>query len=196
MNKTATDDSSASVSCLSTRTMVSKPSHTARSSALTQGPASSYFILRRARQLGRAGSSHDRGMEQSTPQYAAFLVEDSALIRENLIVAMNEVAGTCVVACAESEAEALRWLQQHPHEWQLAVIDMFLKEGSGLAVLKRCQSRAPSQRAVVLTNYADSDIRVQCIELGADAVFDKSTELDAFLDYCVTPRSERGGVMP
>ncbi|KQP21585.1 response regulator [Pseudorhodoferax sp. Leaf267] len=123
-------------------------------------------------------------MEPSSNPHAAFLVEDSALIRENLILAMAEVADTQVVACAESEAEASTWLRQHPHDWQLAVIDMFLKEGTGLGVLRSCHDRGPRQRAVVLTNYADVDIRAQCLALGADAVFDKSTELDAFLDFC------------
>lgn len=123
-------------------------------------------------------------MEQSYAMPPAFLVEDSALIRENLIVAMAELAGTRVVAWAESETEAADWLRQHPHEWELAVIDMFLKEGTGLGVLKSCHARAPGQRAVVLTNYADVDIRAQCMALGADAVFDKSTEIDAFLDFC------------
>jgi len=51
-------------------------------------------------------------------------------------------------------------------------------------VLQACRARDPRQRAVVLTNYADVDIRAQCLALGADAVFDKSTELDAFLEFC------------
>ena len=123
-------------------------------------------------------------MEPLYVMRSAFLVEDSALIRENLIVAMAELADTRVVACAESESEAADWLRRHPHEWELAVIDMFLKEGTGLGVLKVCHARAPRQRAVVLTNYADLDVRAQCMALGADAVFDKSTELDAFLEFC------------
>ena len=37
---------------------------------------------------------------------------------------------------------------------------------------------------VVLTNYATPDIRRKSIECGADAVFDKSTEIDPFLELC------------
>ena len=112
-------------------------------------------------------------MEPSSTPQAAFLVEDSALIRGNLILAMAEVAGTRVIACAESEAEAADWLRQDPHAWNRAVIDMFLREGTGLGVLKSWHARARGQRAAV-----------QCMALGADAVFDKSTEIDAFLDFC------------
>ena len=36
---------------------------------------------------------------------------------------------------------------------------------------------------VVLSNYATADMRKRCAQLGADAVFDKSNEIDALVDY-------------
>lgn len=123
-------------------------------------------------------------MNRPAPPLVVFLVEDNALIRDNLIVALEELVDMRVVAWAESEEAAAEWLREHPDGWQLAVIDLFLRDGSGLGVLQACRSRDPRQRAVVLTNYADVDIRAQCLALGADAVFDKSTELDAFLEFC------------
>lgn len=124
---------------------------------------------------------------EETP-LAVFLVEDNALIRENLVVALEELADMRVVAWAETEGQAANWLVGHSADWQVAVIDLFLREGSGLGVLRACRDRGRWQRAVVLTNYADVDIRSQCLALGADAVFDKSTELDAFLDFCCARR--------
>jgi two-component system, OmpR family, response regulator len=41
---------------------------------------------------------------------------------------------------------------------------------------------------VVLSNHATNDMRWRCSQLGADAVFDKSTEIDALVDYCVSAR--------
>ena len=43
----------------------------------------------------------------------------------------------------------------------------------------------PGQKMVVLSNYATPDIRMRCAQLGVDAVFDKSNEIDALVDYCV-----------
>ncbi|PZP91596.1 MAG: response regulator [Variovorax paradoxus] len=125
-----------------------------------------------------------RRMDRADAPLVVFLVEDNALIRDNLIVALEELVDMRVVAWAESEGDAAEWLRAHPDGWQLAVIDLFLREGSGLGVLEACRARNGRQRAVVLTNYADVDIRAQCLALGADAVFDKSTELDAFLEFC------------
>ena len=38
---------------------------------------------------------------------------------------------------------------------------------------------------VVLSNYATEDMRKRCAQLGADAVFDKSNEIDALVEYCM-----------
>ena len=48
-----------------------------------------------------------------------------------------------------------------------------------------CRDRQPYQKVVVLTNYATADIRQRSLALGADAVFDKSNELDEFFAYCI-----------
>ncbi len=114
-----------------------------------------------------------------------YLVEDSATIRENLISTLEEIAPVKIVGFAETETEASRWLSANNGDWQLAIVDLFLKEGSGLGVLKGCQNRSSDQRVVVLTNYATKDIRSRCAELGSDAVFDKSNELDELLEYCM-----------
>jgi DNA-binding NarL/FixJ family response regulator len=121
-----------------------------------------------------------------------YIVEDSATIRENLISTLEEIAPVKVVGFAETEHEARAWLLANDGDWKLAIVDLFLKEGSGLGVLKGCQNRNADQKVVVLTNYATNDIRQRCAELGSDAVFDKSNELDELLDYCmhVTPRKD------
>lgn len=115
-----------------------------------------------------------------------YIVEDSATLRENLISTLEEIAPVKVVGFAETEHEASRWLSDHNGDWQLAIVDLFLKEGSGLGVLQGCQNRHAGQKVVVLTNYATKDIRRRCAELGSDAVFDKSDELEQLLDYCAT----------
>ena len=120
-----------------------------------------------------------------------YIVEDSATIRENLISTLEEIAPVKVVGFAETELEASLWLSDHNGDWKLAIVDLFLKEGSGLGVLKGCQKRSADQKVVVLTNYATHDIRKRCAELGSDAVFDKSNELDELLDYCMQATSRK-----
>ena len=115
-----------------------------------------------------------------------YLVEDNRTIRENLVGTLEELTAMSVVGFAEGEDEAREWLTGHPASWNLAIVDLFLKQGSGLGVLQACASREPEQKVVVLTNYATPDIRKRCLELGADAVFDKSNEIDGLVDYCLS----------
>ena len=121
-----------------------------------------------------------------------YIVEDSVTIRENLISTLEEIAPVKVVGFADTEREANNWLLEHNRDWQLAIVDLFLKDGTGLGVLKGCHSRAAHQKVVVLTNYATKDIRRRCAELGSDAVFDKSNELDQLVEYCTAVTSGKG----
>lgn len=114
-----------------------------------------------------------------------FIVEDNATIRENLIGTLEELAAIRSLGWADSEQAACDWFAAHRGEWDLAIVDLFLKQGSGLGVLQACQQRERHQRVVVLSNYATPDMRKRCAELGADAVFDKSNEIDALVDYCL-----------
>jgi two-component system OmpR family response regulator len=114
----------------------------------------------------------------------AYIVEDNVLIRDNLMDTLTELVGIETVGYSATEEAACTWLEQHPRDWQLLIIDLFLLQGSGLGVLKHCRHHSRQQRIVVLSNYATTEIRSRCLKAGADAVFDKSTELDLFLDYC------------
>jgi DNA-binding NarL/FixJ family response regulator len=91
-----------------------------------------------------------------------------------------------VVGSAEDENAALRWLQAASSHCDLMIIDIFLKSGTGLEVLRRAAELRPDARRVVLTNYATPEMRQRCSQLGADRVFDKSSELDELLAYCET----------
>jgi two-component system, OmpR family, response regulator len=121
-------------------------------------------------------------------KFRAYIVEDSPTIRENLIETLQELALVDAVGTAETENEGKTWLAQHDDYWDLAIVDLFLKEGSGLNILEACRERRPGQKMVVLSNHATSDVRWRCAQLGADAVFDKSTEIEKLVDYCVNER--------
>ena len=121
-----------------------------------------------------------------------YFVEDNATIRENLIATLEEL--TCVnsVGTSESENDGVAWLTDRYNTWDLAIVDLFLKQGSGMGVLFACKDRLATQKVVVLTNYATTDVRKRCQQLGADAVFDKSTEIEALMDFCVKQSTPLG----
>jgi DNA-binding NarL/FixJ family response regulator len=119
----------------------------------------------------------------------AFVVEDSPVIQENLIAALEEMAPVKVVGTAVDQAGALSWLADGANQCDIAIIDIFLRQGSGMGVLRALHAAGAPFERVVLTNYATADIRRQCLALGASAVFDKSGEIDALVDHCVARAS-------
>ena len=121
-----------------------------------------------------------------------YIVEDNATIRENLVGTLEELACVKAVGFAETEDEGKEWLTQNGQAWDLAIVDLFLRQGSGLRVLEACRDRHSDQKVVVLTNYATRDIRKRCAQLGVDAVFDKSNEIDALIEFCINLGSPSG----
>lgn len=113
-----------------------------------------------------------------------FVVEDNAVIRQNLVATLEEMLAVQIVGFAEDEASAIGWLRGTQDACDLMVIDIFLKSGTGLEVLRHARQLRPTAKLVVLTNYATADMRRRCLQLGADRVFDKSAELEELLAYC------------
>lgn len=123
------------------------------------------------------------GHEETPPRLRGFIVEDSPLIRQNLIATLEELLDLRIVGHAEDEPGAVAWLQAG-EAVDLMIIDIFLKSGTGLEVLRQARAARPHARLVVLTNYATAEMRRRCAQLGADRVFDKSAELEELLAYC------------
>ena len=115
-------------------------------------------------------------------QLRIYLVEDNPIILEWLAEALEELTDTRVIGSSGTEGEACRWLSAHQCSWDVAVVDLWLAQGNGLQVIKHLK-RTHSQKIVVLTNYPTPQMRELCMSAGADAFFDKSTELDEFTAY-------------
>lgn len=111
------------------------------------------------------------------------LVEDNIHIVESLQAMLEDLTQARVVAVAAEQAQACAWMDARTNGCDVAIIDVFLKAGSGLGVLEHIAGYNRPPQRVVLTNYATSDMRSRCRALGADAVFDKSTEIDELVEW-------------
>ena len=123
-----------------------------------------------------------------------FLVEDSAATRALLAGVLITEAKVDIAGIAATEQQAIEWLDRNPDRWDIVLVDLFLGEGTGVAVLEHCQDRRPDQSVLVMTNHGrDLALLEHCRLLGADAVYHKATELDQLVAYCTglaakTPR--------
>ena len=112
------------------------------------------------------------------------LVEDNPRMQDEVRRMVAAIPNAEVVAVAASQPQASEWLAANPDGWDLALVDLFLAKGHGFDVLRRCRKVRPQQRAVVLSNYTRAPVPEHARLAGADALFDKSFDMDALVAYC------------
>ncbi len=125
-----------------------------------------------------------RTMSSSKPPISTVIVEDNPALLELLTGMLDGIDGIRVVGSAASEADAIALI--HATRPQLAIVDLELREGTGLKVLSAIQSTprdSGSTRAVVFSNHSHPVVRSRCLALGAEAFFDKSFQMDELLEF-------------
>ncbi|MBP8133923.1 MAG: EAL domain-containing protein [Zoogloea sp.] len=102
------------------------------------------------------------------------IVEDSELIRSQLIRLLARQPRVKVVGIATEEEEAVNLIVATQPD--AILLDLALSPGSGVRVLERIREAGCGARVIVLTNNIGSALREACLKLGANGFFDKTTE--------------------
>ena len=102
-------------------------------------------------------------MDDTTSGIRILVVEDDKALSEIVCEELRE-RGHMAVA-AESVAEGLELLKQS--EFEVALLDLMLPDGSGIDILKRIAEEGLATEAIVLTGYATVDTAIQAMKLGA-----------------------------
>ena len=103
-----------------------------------------------------------------------FLVEDSSLIRERLVQMLEAMPAVKVLGHAETPADAIERINLTQPD--VVILDIKLKGGSGIKVLRDVKKHMPAIVVVMLTNYATPQFRSECMQAGADYFLDKTNE--------------------
>lgn len=126
------------------------------------------------------------------------VIEDSAMIRDSLVEIINADKRRQVTATTDTEQNAIDIV--HRGNIDIAIIDLQLRQGSGVGVLQQL-ARDTDVLKIVLTNFSSPQMRQRCLDLGANYYFDKSREfelvvqvIDAWLDR--RDHAEGGGGAP
>lgn len=114
-------------------------------------------------------------MQTATATKNVFVVEDSAPVRARLIEWLGGIEGVRVVGEAGTAEEAVSGILHTKPRY--VVLDFQLEGGTGADVLRALRQQVPQTVFIVITNHTQPQFRRVCMEAGADAFFDKSTEL-------------------
>lgn len=103
-----------------------------------------------------------------------FLVEDSEVIRELIVESLNAIPGVILVGTSEGEIDALGKLRNAICD--VLIVDIQLKQGNGLDLLRRIYCEPSNPVKVVLSNHVSPTYRRLGEQYGARYFFDKTSE--------------------
>ncbi|MBI3207352.1 MAG: response regulator [Candidatus Solibacter usitatus] len=109
-----------------------------------------------------------------------FVVEDNAVLRDRYAKELGELAHVELCGVAATAAAAVEGIERAMPD--LVILDLSLKDSSGLDVLRANEGKA-KPRFVVVTSHAEASIEKVCLELGAERFFDKSNGFGELMDY-------------
>lgn len=112
-----------------------------------------------------------------------FLVEDVKSMQDLMRDVLDSVGGFELVGTAATETAATDWLMRHKGEWDLAIMDLLLGEGSGFTLVSRCSREPTAGSVLVFSDFVTPVVRERCLRLGAGRVISKAEfgELRAYL---------------
>lgn len=108
------------------------------------------------------------------------IVEDASLVLEALLGILAKQPEFEVLGHARGEDEAVALIQSLQPD--AVLLDLALSPGSGLNVLKRLRAAGVQTRVAVLSNQPAALYEQACLAAGAQAYFDKTTDVDALLE--------------
>ena len=94
-----------------------------------------------------------------------FVIDDHPLVRDSLTMLINQQDDMHVCGEAEDMATALKGVGQTVPD--VAIVDLSLKEGSGLDLIKHIKVKAPAIQVVVLSMHDEKLYAERCIRAGA-----------------------------
>jgi len=111
-----------------------------------------------------------------TAKARIYVVDDHPVVRSGLAELINQETDMLVCGEAESAEEALRDIpQKGPH---LAIVDLTLKEASGLELIKALKARHPELPTLVLSMHDESVFAERAMRAGARGFLMKNSMMD------------------
>jgi len=116
---------------------------------------------------------------KSHPPLKVFIADDSKPVSDMLTALISNQGRIEVLGVGDSEGSAIAAIRRLRPD--VVVLDLQLKSGSGTNVIRAVRSdpQLDSTKLFVTSNHVSAQLRAGCIELGADAYFDKVKELGA-----------------
>lgn len=125
-----------------------------------------------------------------TPRAKVLIVDDHPLVREGLAARISSQPGLEVCGEAADVDEALALLDETNPE--LMIVDLMLKSGHGLDLIKKAHQRKPNTKMLVVTAHDEALFAERALRAGAVAYLNKQEAQERVIDAILAAlRGER-----
>jgi DNA-binding NarL/FixJ family response regulator len=121
------------------------------------------------------------GSARSPRPLRVLIVEASKYICARLKEALSKMDNVVILGTASTQADAL--VISHGCPWDVVVVDLQLKEGNGLDLIRKLDrtARTGKGKIAVFTGHTSPQVRERALAMGADFFFDNAREFDRML---------------
>jgi DNA-binding NarL/FixJ family response regulator len=108
------------------------------------------------------------------------IVDDHPAVREALMIRISQVPGLEVCGQAEDVGDALRLIDETKPD--VAIVDIALKTGDGIDLIKRIKARNDDVRMLVWSMYGEDLYAERALRAGANGYITKEHATDRIVD--------------
>jgi DNA-binding NarL/FixJ family response regulator len=116
------------------------------------------------------------------------IVDDSAVVRERLANLLTDLDAIQLIGQMQDGQEAIDGIKKLRPD--IVILDIRLPGVGGIEVLQEIKKQHPAPMVIILTNYPYEQYWKKCMDAGADAFFDKSTEFNKIVDVIKQVRQQ------
>jgi DNA-binding NarL/FixJ family response regulator len=138
--------------------------------------------------------STERAQSGSPEDWKILLVDDHPLVRKGMIALISQVENLAVCGECASKEEALHLVEECRPD--LVIVDISLKSGNGLELVKELTSSHPGLRLLVCSMHEEGLFAERCLRAGASGYVNKEAAGSEILDAIATVRSGKTFLSP
>ena len=115
--------------------------------------------------MTRSQGLEERDTAKDVAKVQVFLVDDHPVVRQGIAMLIDQEADMCVCGEADNAETAVRMINEQKPD--LAIVDLSLKNSSGLELIKDLQVRDPQVKVLVLSMHDEAFYAERVLRAGA-----------------------------
>lgn len=118
-----------------------------------------------------------------------YIVDDSPYVRKSLVRVFSEIENVEVIGEGANVKSALKFLSENKPD--VCLLDYNLPDGTAIDLMRFSNQLSQKMINIIISNFADEQMKKMILRAGADYFFDKANEIDELTELIEKLASEK-----